>query len=171
MSFVIAIAGPEDDPAALAGFFCANLSREYLSHSELQGNRTGPDGNWSPGLEQVLTSELAAAIAQDAAHRQTAGTWNGVVTVREAGQLCGLAILLYRRDGPHAYGVIEDVVIDGRMRGAGLGTQLIEWALGDMRAAGLKRVYLESGAHNIRAHSLFEKLGFETTSIVMMQTL
>jgi ribosomal protein S18 acetylase RimI-like enzyme len=171
MSLVIAIAGPGDDPAALAGFFCANLSRDYISHSELQSNRTGADGNWSPGLAQVITRELAGAIAQDAMHRQTARTWNGVVTVREAGRLCGLAILLYSRDGPHAYGVIEDVVIDGRRRGAGLGTQLIEWVLADMRAAGLTRVYLESGVHNIRAHSLFEKLGFETTSIVMTQAL
>jgi ribosomal protein S18 acetylase RimI-like enzyme len=171
MSLVIAIAEPDDDPAALAEFFCANLSREYISHSELQSNRTGPDGNWSPALEQVVTRELAGAIAQDATRRRTASTWNGVLAVREAGRLCGLAILLYSRDGPHAYGVIEDVVVDGRMRGAGLGTQLIEWALADMRASGLTRAYLESGANNTRAHALFEKLGFETTSIVMMRAL
>lgn len=163
---------PQDaDPAALADFFCANLTPEYISHSEMQSARTDGHGNWAPNLGQVVRDEIAATLALPAADRTGAPDWSGVVTAHDGEALVGLAIVRYARDAAVAYGVLEDIVVDAARRGQKIGSQLVAWILADMKAAGLGRAYLESGADNHGPHALFHDLGFTTVSVVMAKAL
>jgi ribosomal protein S18 acetylase RimI-like enzyme len=162
----ISICDGTADAGELADFFCANLTPEYISHSELQSNRTTPAGDWVPEIVSVIGEELEEALSQDIGARASAPTWNGVVVARVDGRLAGIAIVLYVHDAG-SYGVIEDILVDSALRGRGVGTQLINFILADMRASNLSRAFLESGINNDKAHDLFHQIGFENTSVIM----
>lgn len=63
------------------------------------------------------------------------------------------------QEGCIAY--IYALVIDEKYRGKGLGSRLINEAIGDAKERGLKRVELDSGFQRERAHRFYLKLGFE----------
>lgn len=160
-----------DEAAFWAGFFVRHVTKSYISHSELQSDRTGPDGDWSPRLREEIESELQDCVAAADADRASAATWRGAFTVQSDGQPAGLAIVLYDRNGPVPFGVVEDMLVDAGMRGHGIGSALLDHVIEDMRRAGLKRVFLESGVDNAGAHTLFERRGFEQVSMVMARSL
>lgn len=162
----VAHCDPSANTETMAEFFCRHLSKEYISHSELQGDRTKPNGEWVENLEVVVARELADALAQPVSNRLST-TWNGVVTACQGGRLVGMAILLYVREDHASFGVLEDLIVDATLRGRGVGTMLINFALADMKAAGLQRAYLESGINNHSAHALFHRVGFQPASVVM----
>ncbi|MFC9678795.1 GNAT family N-acetyltransferase [Streptomyces sp. NPDC056948] len=56
--------------------------------------------------------------------------------------------------------VIEGVRIHADERGSGLGTQLIEWAIGESRDLGCQLVQLTSDSSRTDAHRFYERLGF-----------
>ncbi|MCT2399145.1 GNAT family N-acetyltransferase [Novosphingobium mangrovi (ex Huang et al. 2023)] len=58
-------------------------------------------------------------------------------------------------------GLIEAVRIDGSLRGRGLGSQLVEWAVGECRARGCMLVQLTSHRDRADAHRFYERLGWE----------
>lgn len=167
----ISICGPDAAAHELAAFFAANLTPEYISHSELQCGRATAAGAWVPDIATVLETEIRLAIAQDASQRHAAPSWNGVFAAHLDGSIVGIAIVQYARDAGPAYGVIEDLVVDQTARGHGIGTQMIDAMLADMRASGLQRAFLESGINNHGPHALFHKIGFADTSIVMAKDL
>ncbi|MGW0610348.1 N-acetyltransferase family protein [Streptomyces sp. NPDC002788] len=85
-----------------------------------------------------------------------------VVAVRE-GRVVGtlqLTIIpgLSRRGALRS--VIEAVRIHADERGSGLGTQLIEWAIGESRNQGCQLVQLTSDTTRTDAHRFYERLGF-----------
>jgi ribosomal protein S18 acetylase RimI-like enzyme len=167
----VSICNGGDDPTELAEFFCDNLTDSYISHSELQSERTTPDGQWAPDIRSIITQEFRDALAQPESARLSAPSWNGIFVARLGRSIAGLAVVLYVRDKPANYGVVEDVVVDGTLRGRGIGTKLINFILEDMRSSGLDRAFLESGKANEAAHELFHKVGFETASVVMRLNL
>ena len=59
---------------------------------------------------------------------------------------------------------IEDVVVDGSARGAGVGEALIDAAIGRARALGAKTVDLTSRPSRESANRLYVRLGFEARS-------
>lgn len=85
-----------------------------------------------------------------------------VVAVRE-GRVVGtlqLTIIpgLSRRGATRS--IIEGVRIHADERGSGLGTQLIEWAIGASRDEGCQLVQLTSDRTRADAHRFYERLGF-----------
>lgn len=58
---------------------------------------------------------------------------------------------------------IEGVRVAASERGSGLGTTLIEWAVGEARARGCALVQLTSDKSRVDAHRFYERLGFEAT--------
>ncbi|MGW0967858.1 N-acetyltransferase family protein [Streptomyces sp. NPDC002516] len=61
--------------------------------------------------------------------------------------------------------VIEAVRIHADERGSGLGTELIEWAVGESRRQDCSLVQLTSDASRTDAHRFYERLGFEASHI------
>jgi GNAT superfamily N-acetyltransferase len=84
------------------------------------------------------------------------------------GRLVGtlqLSILpgLSRRGASRA--LIEAVRIHASERGAGLGSELIRWAVEEARRHGCALVQLTSDATRIDAHRFYERLGFRATHV------
>jgi GNAT superfamily N-acetyltransferase len=58
-------------------------------------------------------------------------------------------------------GVVEDVAVDPRRQGQGIGRALMEHALEQCRAAGCYKMTLSSGLPREGAHRFYDALGFE----------
>jgi ribosomal protein S18 acetylase RimI-like enzyme len=68
-------------------------------------------------------------------------------------------------------GFIHDVAVAEEARRSGIGTKLIEVAVGWLRDHGAPRVILWSAAQNEAARSLFHRLGFRDTMVEMTMEL
>lgn len=56
--------------------------------------------------------------------------------------------------------LVENVVIDVALRGSGLGSQMMRWAIDEARRLGCARVQLTSNKRRTGAHRFYERLGF-----------
>ncbi|MCX4824329.1 GNAT family N-acetyltransferase [Streptomyces sp. NBC_01142] len=136
-------AAPADIPTIVA----------MLADDPLGAQRESPDD---------LTPYTAAfeRLAQDPNQHQ-------VVAVRE-GRVVGtlqLTIIpgLSRRGSTRS--IIEGVRIHADERGSGLGTRLIEWAIGESRRQNCQLVQLTSDATRTDARRFYERLGFEASHV------
>lgn len=59
-------------------------------------------------------------------------------------------------------GRIEDVVVDGSMRGQGVGRELMMRLMTEAKRLKLSRLFLTSHPSRVEANQLYQKLGFET---------
>ncbi|MGW2859868.1 N-acetyltransferase family protein [Streptomyces sp. NPDC001205] len=67
--------------------------------------------------------------------------------------------------------IIEGVRVHGAERGSGLGTRLIEWAVGESERQGCQLVQLTSDASRTDAHRFYERLGFEASHVGFKKAL
>lgn len=146
----------------LAGFFAQNVSLSYISHSELQTGRALTPEQWNPDIRMIFREEMALRLDQPV------GAALRVVTAYRDGMLVGLAYVTFMKAVPRPFIILEDVVVDGAIRGEGIGQNLMDWIFAQARQEGITRAFLESGQKNHAAHHFFEKNGFHQTSIVMM---
>jgi GNAT superfamily N-acetyltransferase len=58
-------------------------------------------------------------------------------------------------------GVVEDVVVNGRWRGRGIGKEMMRFAMDRCTRAGCYKLTLSSNLQRKRAHDFYESLGFE----------
>ncbi|HLH92401.1 MAG TPA: GNAT family N-acetyltransferase [Xanthobacteraceae bacterium] len=165
----IAIADRNSDLEALTGIFSDNLTTSYISHSELQGRRAIRPGEWTGDIKAVLRREIAERLREPMDAFPSIDFWQGVIEAREDGAIVGIAFVTLSRKANVPFGVVEDIVIDARLRDHGRGEAMMTWMIDTFRRAGIDRVFLESGITNDSAHHLFERLGFKTVSIVMMR--
>jgi ribosomal protein S18 acetylase RimI-like enzyme len=68
-------------------------------------------------------------------------------------------------------GFVHDLVVDEHVRGQGVGTALLEAAVGWFRARGLPRVVLWTAEHNAPAQQLFAGRGFRRTMVEMTREI
>jgi GNAT superfamily N-acetyltransferase len=155
------------DHRALAEFFCRNVDPPYISHSELQFGRALAIGEWNPALLEMVLNEL-----KEKGHGGlTDGRLNAVVRGSLNGECALLSIVAIDLSVPIPFAVIEDVVVAREARGAGLGTAYLQWLESVASELGVKRIFLESGLGNDKAHHFFEHAGFRQCSMVMMKTI
>lgn len=77
------------------------------------------------------------------------------------GSIVGMLSLAVFRIPTGVRAWIEDVVVDGRFRGKGIGAALTRRALDLAVARGARTVELTSRPHRTAANALYRKLGFE----------
>jgi GNAT superfamily N-acetyltransferase len=70
---------------------------------------------------------------------------------------------LSRRGATRA--VLEAVRVERGARGAGIGEQLVGWAVAEARRRGCQLVQLTSDKSRARAHRFYERLGFKASHI------
>lgn len=167
----ISIADRDSDIEALAALFVGGLSSDYISHQELQSYRAlGPD-QWAPDIRDQFREEIRLRLNAPRDSFPTSGDWVGVVEAHADRRLVGLALVTISRQAAVPFGIIEDIVVDTTVRDKGYGARMMNWIADRLRAAGVKRAFLESGVGNEQAHHLFERLGFKQVSMVMMREL
>ncbi|MEW1658319.1 MULTISPECIES: GNAT family N-acetyltransferase [unclassified Streptomyces] len=134
----------EDDLSAIVAM---------LADDPLGATRESPDD---------LTPYRAAFAVLDADPHQH------LVVAERAGRVVGTLQLtvipgLSRRGATRS--IIEAVRVHADERGAGLGTDLIEWAITQSRDLGCRLVQLTSDATRVDAHRFYERLGFEASHL------
>jgi GNAT superfamily N-acetyltransferase len=153
----------DDDRKAgdIVEFFVRNITREYISHGEIQSGRAISTRMWSPDLSRVMSGEISSALRRES---------NDAVAVGYAGNgLAAMAIVGY--DDLLSYGVLHDLVVEKTMRDSGYGGQMLDWITLRSRDRGISRLFLESGIENEAAHRFFARYGFSPISKTMMLDL
>jgi ribosomal protein S18 acetylase RimI-like enzyme len=113
-----------------------------------------------------LVTELRRNIAE---HRGELSDIEDIVSNRNAmmlvakdgEQIVGMASLYVIQKVGKRVGSIEDVIVDSRYRGQGLGKKLLEALIVSARERKLDEVFLTSNPDREAANSLYTKLGFE----------
>jgi len=89
-----------------------------------------------------------------------------LLVMEQEGELVGSLVLYIVPNLTHGgtpYATVENVVIDERLRGSGLGRRLMEHAIEQAKAAGCYKVALTSHKDRNDAHRFYESLGFVST--------
>ena len=68
-------------------------------------------------------------------------------------------------------GYVEELIVDERFRGRGIGTQLLEHLIGVARAQGCRCVELDAAFHRKEAHRFYEHMGFQSRAYVFSKPL
>lgn len=154
---------------ALCKLYLDNVSADYISHSELQGERADAPGNWRADLPEVIRGEIRAALSHDWEHGDS--TLLAVATAGEA--IVGMALVSIdtRQRASKSFAALDDLVLLPSVRGSGIGSLLVEWIAGELRSHGIARLFLECGAHNLTAQAFFQGRGFKQVSVVMLREL
>lgn len=124
---------------------------QLLSKDPLGATRDGVNG--PDGLEPYWRA--FEAIDSDPNHMLVVADRGGcVVATMQLSFLPGMA------RGGAVRAQIEAVRVDEEFRGDGLGTAMVEWAVGVARARGCALVQLTSDKSRPAAHRFYERLGF-----------
>lgn len=159
------------EAAELAEFFAANITPEYISHSELQGPRALDASHWRPGIVDIFRYEIAGRVEREKGQISRNAASYPVLAAREGGRLVGFALVSFFMSAPVSYAMLEDIAVDKTIRASGIGKQILDWITREAERAGCHRLFLESGFGNHRAHEFFHREGFEECSVVMMKTI
>lgn len=114
--------------------------------------------------DQLLRNCFLEGLASDAHH---------FFCAEENGCVLGFCSVIFKnslwQQGILAH--INELVVDESARGHGIGTQLLENAIGMAARCGAARVELDSAFHRTEAHSFYQKLGFENRAFLFSKTL
>lgn len=155
----------------LARFFCSNAGPDYISHSELMGARALSPQDWRPGLARLLEQEIEPRLRAVQNSLPPDENSRPILVVENGQELVGLAFVSFAGDAPRPFAVVEDLLVEASCRGSGLGKAILDWITSEAVARNCRRLFVESGKKNIRAHRFFTREGFATPSVVMMKCL
>jgi ribosomal protein S18 acetylase RimI-like enzyme len=99
------------------------------------------------------------AMWELAEHPEFGGAW----LILADGSVAGYVVLTacYSLEFHGRFGLLDELYIDERWRGKGLGTAALDFVNGQCRAHGWKSVRLEVAVENLRAQELYRRSGFE----------
>jgi GNAT superfamily N-acetyltransferase len=94
-----------------------------------------------------------------------------ILVARQQGKITGMVNLLYTVSTAlgERVAILEDMVVSPSARGGGIGTQLLQAAIGHARSAGCKRITLLTDQSNEIAQQFYAKQGFSVSSMVPMR--
>jgi len=73
--------------------------------------------------------------------------------------------LMYNDLHKEPFGLLEDVEVDGSMRGQGIGTELVKSVIDAARERGCYKLIATSRHARPKVHELYERIGFENHGI------
>jgi GNAT superfamily N-acetyltransferase len=105
------------------------------------------------GLKLILDTPQIGQLFVLRVDGQIAGMANALITVSTAQ---GTRVLL-----------LEDVIVSGKFRAAGLGKKLVDHVCAWAKAEGMTRVTLLADKDNRSALAFYERIGFEASAMVV----
>ena len=154
-----------EDEQTLCEMFLKHITAhpEYISHGEIQMG-VG-EGEFEDGVLVARPSARARECWMRYIHGDmTADDAAVFKAVSTAGDIIGFTVAEIQEDGAEPFGMVCDVLVDESLRCGGVGTALLQTALGWFREMGIKDIYLESGLNNHAAHEYFMRRGFVKVS-------
>ena len=121
------------------------------------------------GAVMTLLHEFDPTTAEAGVVPLLADDTHGVIWVTDSGDgIDGYAVVTWgwsvEAGGPEA--LLDEIYV--RDRNSGTGTALVEHVIGDCRARGITRIFLETEADNAAARRLYGRLGFAVEDSVWM---
>lgn len=84
-----------------------------------------------------------------------------ILTARDGESIVGMGTLITMLTPSGLYGMVEDVVVDARARGMGIGRAIMKRLIAEARRRKLIMLELTSNPHRVAANRLYQSLGFE----------
>ena len=84
-----------------------------------------------------------------------------IVDIRKDGHMVAMATLLVKKTSMGSSGIIEDVVVDKKYRGRGLGEEVVRSAVRLAEVLALDHIELTSRPSRKAANKLYRKIGFK----------
>lgn len=109
-------------------------------------------------VDDPLVRVLPARLAEVADDPRSA-----LLVLESNGVVCASALLNFCTDvmfGSQPFAVVENIVVDSRCRGQGLGTALVQWIEEDCKDRGCSKIMLLSAVERSNAHRFFAHCGF-----------
>lgn len=155
-----------DDASAMCDIFLAHISAhtEYISHGEIQmGVGTGyfKDGEFITGVASEARTAWMKYITGNLADQDGAAVYKAV---DEDGHILGFCVTEIMEDGADPFAMVCDVLVKEECRTKGVGSALLDTAIGWLHSKGIYEIYLESGLRNHAAHEYFMRRGFKKVS-------
>ena len=96
-----------------------------------------------------------------------------VLVARSDEKIMGMINLLFTESTAlgSKVAILEDMVIQPTSRGDGIGSQLIDYAIGEARKEGCKRITLLTDIQNTQAQSFYQKKGFVKSKMMPYRLL
>ena len=154
-----------EDEQTLCKMFLKHITAhpEYISHGEIQMG-VG-EGEFEDGVLVARPSARAKECWMRYIHADmTADDAAVFKAVTPDGEIIGFTVAEIQEDGADPFGMVCDVLVDESLRCSGVGTALLQAALGWFKEMGIVDVYLESGLNNHAAHEYFMRRGFAKVS-------
>ena len=154
-----------EDEQTLCEIFLKHITAhpEYISHGEIQMG-VG-EGEFEDGVLVARPSARARECWMRYIHGDmTADDAAVFKAVSTTGDIIGFTVAEIQEDGAEPFGMVCDVLVDESLRCGGVGTALLQTALGWFKEMGIKDIYLESGLNNHAAHEYFMRRGFVKVS-------
>jgi GNAT superfamily N-acetyltransferase len=147
-----------------ARFFARVISLDpaYISHGEIQTGLSLDGKTWIPDLEARFLAEATS----DQSGRSLAVARDAKVAIVAA---AAVSWDFEAEDAPFA--VLQDLAVEPSLRSRGLGADMVEFVEREARARNARWLFLESGKKNHRAHTFFERAGFDEISHVFAKRL
>ena len=85
-----------------------------------------------------------------------------ILVARDDEKILGMINLLFSESTAlgSKVAILEDMVVLAKSRGEGIGSQLIDFAIGEAKKEGCKRITLLTDIENTKAQSFYQKKGF-----------
>lgn len=152
---------------------CPMTQPELESYLEHAINEYAKDhvraGNWEPeGAVERSRAEFAKLLPQGV---QTPKQYLFSIHESEADRNIGILWFADRSESPEPAAFIYDFEIQEEFRGRGYGAQALGALEAKVRAAGLNKLSLHVFGHNRVARSLYQKMGYEETNVLMSKDL
>ncbi|CUS41282.1 GCN5-related N-acetyltransferase [hydrothermal vent metagenome] len=65
--------------------------------------------------------------------------------------------------------IFEDMIVSPEVRGSGVGSKLLEYAISSAQVCGCKRITLLTDSDNISAQRFYAKHGFEKSAMIPLR--
>lgn len=130
---------------------CILLDVLFSQEAEFSPNRE----NQARGLSRIIENPAVGHIVVAKVDGAIVGMVNVLFTVSTA---LGAQVAIF-----------EDMVISPAVRGSGIGSQLLKYAIRSAQSCGCKRITLLTDIDNISAQNFYKKQGFKQSSMIPMR--
>jgi len=152
-----------DELKELAAFLSRVIGSDpaYISHGEIQNGLSDDGQTWASDLTALMAVDLSS-LSRDRA----------VLVARSAGgDIVAGAIVQWADEQRLRFAIIEDLAVAPEARSRNIGARMIGAIEAEAQRRGAAWIFLESGRHNLRAHSFFDAQGFKLLSKVFGKPL